>query len=88
MSKTSQYRSTSITKPLILSELTPTQPQPTVNAIDLGLNNYSDRAAYSVVYEHNETDLTALFRLNALNDENKTQSITYSIGGAPISPNF
>ena len=30
LSKTSQYRSTSITKPLILSELTPTWPQPTV----------------------------------------------------------
>ena len=53
-----------------------------------GLNNYSDRAAYSVAYEHNETDLVTLFRLNALNDEYKTQNIIYSIEGGADQSKF
>ena len=43
---------------------------------------------YSSFYEHNETNLTALFRLNALNDENKTQSIVYSIWGGSDREKF
>ena len=44
---------------------------------------------YSSFYEHNETNLTSLFDASVTHDENKTQSIVYSIwGGARIERNF
>ena len=43
---------------------------------------------YSVTYEHNETNLTTLFRLGAGNDENKSQTLTYSVWGGADQSKF
>ena len=43
---------------------------------------------YSSFYEHNETNLTTLFDVNATHDENKTQSIVYSIWGGADREKF
>ena len=43
---------------------------------------------YSSFYEHNETNLTTLFDVNVTHDENKTQSIVYSIWGGADQSKF
>lgn len=53
-----------------------------------GSGNVPGRADYSVTYEHNETNLVSLFRLQARNDESKTQNVTFSVWGGADQSKF
>ena len=67
----------------------------TVQSIAVSINDYNEAPVitsldgnYTSYYEHNETNLTSLFDFNFTHDENKTQTILFSVSGGADQSKF
>jgi hypothetical protein len=79
----------------VIVKVTDGQGGETIQSVAVSINEINDPPVitsldgnYTAGYEHSETNLYALFDVNATNDENTTQTLTYSLAGGADESNF